>query len=319
MKRLIVTIVILGILGGMAGAAYAIFQPQIAKVQIALFPPENDYKGNGTGEVMFTIKSGDDGSDDREQPGRRPAWSKTYDAFYSPAVAPESGGAVPARRVQAREADERAAALAALQDPSSRVDNTAVIPEGTAEKDILQTVADATKIPLADLQAAAATPAAYGVPAEATTLEGLPVPGDVHVRAGDDGAEAIKTMVDRMFQSLDEAGVAPANRWKHGRARVDRAARSGPEGRLSQGLARLPQPARPGLEPAVGRDRRLRDRPHRPGDDDRRRARRRRRTRTTRTRTPACRSGRSRTRATWRSTRCCIPPTAPGCTSSPGT
>jgi len=211
-KRLIVTIVILGILGGMAGAAYAIFQPQIAKVQNALFPPENDYKGNGTGEVMFTIKSGDDGSTISDNLAKAGV-VKTSDAFYSlllrqkPEAQFQPGVFKLAKQMSA------AAALAALQDSSSRVENTAVIPEGTPEKDILQTVSDATKIPLADLQAAAATPSAYGLPAEAKSLEGFLFPATYTFAPGTTGQQAIKTMVDRMFQSLDEAGVAPANRW----------------------------------------------------------------------------------------------------------
>ncbi|MDR6613501.1 endolytic transglycosylase MltG [Leifsonia sp. 1010] len=211
-KRLIVTIVVLGILGGMAGAAYAIFQPQIAKVQNALFPPENDYKGNGTGEVMFTIKSGDDGSTISENLAKAGV-VKTYDAFYSlllrqkPDVEFQPGVFKLAKQMSA------AAALAALKDPSSRVENTAVIPEGTPEKDILQTVSDATKIPLADLQSAAANPAAYGLPAEAKSLEGFLFPATYTFAPGTTAQQAIKTMVDRMFQALDEAGVAPQNRW----------------------------------------------------------------------------------------------------------
>jgi UPF0755 protein len=211
-KRLIVTIVVLGILGGMAGAAYAIFQPQIAKVSSALFPPDNDYKGNGTGEVMFTIKSGDDGSTISTNL-QKAGVVKTYDAFYSlllrqkPEAEFQPGVFKLAKQMSA------AAALAALQDPSSRQENTAVIPEGTAEKDVLQTVADSTKIPLADLQAAAATPATYGLPAQATSLEGFLFPATYTFAPGTTAQDAIKTMVDRMFQSLDAAGVAPDNRW----------------------------------------------------------------------------------------------------------
>ncbi|MFP3465511.1 endolytic transglycosylase MltG [Leifsonia sp. SIMBA_070] len=211
-RRLVVTIVVLGLLGGMAGGAYAIFQPQIAKVQDALFPPANDYSGTGTGEVMFTIKSGDDGSTIANNLAKAGV-VKTYDAFYSlllrqkPEAQFQPGVFKLAKKMSA------AAALASLQDPSSRVENTAVIPEGTAEKDILQTVADSTKIPLADLQAAAANPAAYGLPAEAKSLEGFLFPATYTFAPGTTAQQAIKTMVDRMFQALDEAGVAPANRW----------------------------------------------------------------------------------------------------------
>ena len=211
-RRLVVTIVVLGLLGGMAGGAYAIFQPQIVKLQNALFPPDDDYKGTGTGEVMFTIKSGDDGSSISQNLAKAGV-VKTYDAFYSlllrqkPQVEFQPGVFKLAKQMSA------AAALAALEDPASRLQNTAVIPEGTAEKDALQTVADATKIPLADLQAAAANPAAYGLPAQAKSLEGFLFPATYTFPPGTTAQQAIKTMVDRMFQSLDAAGVAPQNRW----------------------------------------------------------------------------------------------------------
>jgi UPF0755 protein len=211
-RRLVVTIVVLGLLGGMAGGAYAIFQPQIVKLQNALFPPDDDYKGTGTGEVMFTIKSGDDGSSISQNLAKAGV-VKTYDAFYSlllrqkPQVEFQPGVFKLAKQMSA------AAALAALEDPASRLQNTAVIPEGTAEKDALQTVADATKIPLADLQAAAANPAAYGLPAQAKSLEGFLFPATYTFPPGTTAQQAIKTMVDRMFQSLDAAGVAPQHRW----------------------------------------------------------------------------------------------------------
>ncbi|WP_431247590.1 endolytic transglycosylase MltG [Leifsonia xyli] len=211
-KRLIVTVVILGILGGMAGAAYAIFQPQIAKVQNALFPPDDDYKGSGSGEVMFTIKSGDDGSSIAENLAKAGV-VKTYDAFYSLLLRQKPDPQFQPGVFKLAKKMSAASALAALQDPASRVENTAVIPEGTPEKDILQTVSDATKIPLPELQAAAANPAAYGLPAQAKSLEGFLFPATYTFAPGTTAQQAIKTMVDRMFQSLDEAGVAPQNRW----------------------------------------------------------------------------------------------------------
>jgi UPF0755 protein len=161
---------------------------------------------------MFTIKSGDDGSSISTNLAKAGV-VKTYDAFYSlllrqkPQVEFQPGVFKLAKHMSA------AAALAALQDPASRVQNTAVIPEGTVEKDILQTVSDATKIPLPELQSAAANPAAYGLPPQAKTLEGFLFPATYTFAPGTTAQQAIKTMVDRMFQALDEAGVAPENRW----------------------------------------------------------------------------------------------------------
>jgi UPF0755 protein len=211
-KPLVVTVVIVAVLGGLAGGAYAAFQPQVAKLITALSPVDNDYTGSGTGQVAFTIKSGDTGSSIATNL-QKAGVTKSYDAFYSlllrqhPEVEFQPGVFKLAKGMSAQ------AALTALQDPANRMQNTAVIPEGTAEKDALQTVSDATKIPLAELQQAAANPAEYGLPSQATSLEGFLFPATYTFPPGASAHDVVKTMVDRSFQSLDEAGVAPADRW----------------------------------------------------------------------------------------------------------
>jgi UPF0755 protein len=213
LKPLWATVIVIAVLGGLVGGAYAFFQPQVAKLIAAVTPQNNDYSGSGTGAVNFTIKSGDTGSDIANNL-QKAGVTKTYEAFYSlllrqkPAVDFQPGVFKLAKRMSAE------SALIALQDPASKVENTAVIPEGTAEKDILPIVAEATKLPVADLQAAAAKPADFGVPAEAKTLEGFLFPATYTFAPGVTAHDAIKTMVDRSFQALDEAGVAPADRWK---------------------------------------------------------------------------------------------------------
>ncbi|WP_345764623.1 endolytic transglycosylase MltG [Diaminobutyricibacter sp. McL0608] len=211
LKPLWITLVILAILGGLAGTAYAIFQPQVAKI-IASFEP-NDYKGSGSGEVLVSIKTGDTGSDIATTL-QKAGVTKTFDAFYSlllsqhPEPVFQPGAYRLAKQMSAQ------AALTMLEDPKSRVDQTAVIPEGTAEKDILPLLADATKLPLADLQKAAGDVKSYGVPAEAKTLEGFLFPATYKFTPGTSAHDVIKTLVDRSFTALDDAGVAPADRWK---------------------------------------------------------------------------------------------------------
>lgn len=211
-KPVVVTAVVVAVLGGLAGGAYAAFQPQVAKLITALSPVDNDFTGSGTGQVMFTIKSGDNGGSIATNL-QKAGVTKSYDAFYQlllrqhPEVEFQPGVFKLAKGMSAQ------AALTALQDPANRMQNTAVIPEGTAEKDALQTVSDATKIPLAELQQAAANPADFGVPAEAKTLEGFLFPATYTFVPGATAHDVIKTMVDRSFQALDEAGVAPGDRW----------------------------------------------------------------------------------------------------------
>ncbi len=106
-------------------------------------------------------------------------------------------------------------ALDALLDPSNKLENTFVIPEGTATVDALPLISEGTGIPLEELQAAAAEPPAnYGLPAEATTLEGFLFPATYTLDPDVDAHAVLQTLVDRQFEALDAAGVAPADRWK---------------------------------------------------------------------------------------------------------
>ncbi|QNE37493.1 endolytic transglycosylase MltG [Leifsonia shinshuensis] len=212
LKRLVITLVVILVLGGLAAGGFMAFQPQVAALVAKVVPQNNDYTGNGTGSVTFTIKSGDDGSSIATNL-QKAGVTKSYDAFYSlvlrqqPQIVWQPGVFKLAKQMSAK------AALTALQDPASRMQNTAVIPEGTAEKDALQTVADATKIPLAQLQQAAANPADFGLPPQAKTLEGFLFPATYTFAPGISAHDALKTMVDRSFQALDQAGVPAADRW----------------------------------------------------------------------------------------------------------
>ncbi len=212
LKRLVIILVVVLVLGGLGAGGFMAFQPQVAALVAKVMPQNNDYTGNGTGSVTFTIKAGDDGSSIATNL-KKAGVTKSYDAFYTlvlhqqPQIVWQPGVFKLAKQMSAK------AALAALQNPSSRLQNTAVIPEGTAEKDALQTVATATKIPLAQLQQAAANPADFGLPAQAKTLEGFLFPATYTFAPGVTAHDAIKTMVDRSFQALDQAGVPVADRW----------------------------------------------------------------------------------------------------------
>ena len=85
---------------------------------------------------MFTIASGDSGSDVATKL-QKAGVTKSYEAFYTlllrqkPEVQFQPGVFKLAKHMSAQ------SALLALKDPASKVERTAVIPEGTAEKDII--------------------------------------------------------------------------------------------------------------------------------------------------------------------------------------
>ncbi|NQX28561.1 endolytic transglycosylase MltG [Microbacteriaceae bacterium VKM Ac-2854] len=181
----------------------------------ALFatPESDDYVGTGTGEVMFTIHDGDTGDDITTNLVEADV-IKTYSPFYSLLLAqsPEPvfqpGAYLMAGQMSAK------AALAKLQDPATRQENTFFIAEGDVMANVLPDIANGTGVALADLQAAAADYGSYGLPAGATSLEGFLFPATYDIQPGTSAHDILQTLVDRTFQSLDAAGVPVDDRYR---------------------------------------------------------------------------------------------------------
>ncbi|MFF2270693.1 endolytic transglycosylase MltG [Agromyces sp. NPDC058136] len=206
-------LVALLIVAGLGAGAYFFLEGPIRAV-IERFEPAADYEGQGTGEVIFMIHEGDTGSSIGDNLVADDVVASTdafLEAIDEAATAPVfyPGAYRLAEQMSAK------AALDALVDPANKLENTFVIPEGTATVDALPRISEGTGIPLEELQAAAAEPPAnYGLPAEATNLEGFLFPATYTLDPNLDAHAVLQTLVDRQFQALDEAGVAPADRWK---------------------------------------------------------------------------------------------------------
>jgi uncharacterized YceG family protein len=194
-----------------AGAVFALQGP-IAQLQETLSGPA-DYSGAGETKVIVMIHEGETGSDIANTLVAQDV-VKSYDAFYKLLLKVTPAPVFQPGAYQLMTKMSASAALTALRDPVSKLKQTVVIPEGTAEAGILQLVSEGTNLPLADLQAASTNVAAFGLPAEAKTLEGFLFPATYTFPPGVTAQDALKTLVDRQFQALDEAGVSAANRWK---------------------------------------------------------------------------------------------------------
>ena len=194
----------------MAGGAVALQGPLSQLFAAAQGPA--DYTGTGDEKVVVMINEGETGADITNTLVDEDV-VKSYDAFYDlllreiPAPVFQPGAYQLATKMSAR------SALDALLLPATKLEQTVVVPEGTAAVDVLQSLADGTDIPLADLQAAAADIASFGLPAQATGLEGFLFPATYTFTPGITAHDAIKTLVDRQFKALNDAGVAPENRW----------------------------------------------------------------------------------------------------------
>jgi UPF0755 protein len=106
-----------------------------------------------------------------------------------------------------------ASALALLQDPSSKIAHTLLIREGDTEKTVLANAATATGNPLAQLEAAAKTPATYGLPAQAKTLEGFLYPATYTFNPGTSAQQLITTLVQRGQQQFQQLGISSSELW----------------------------------------------------------------------------------------------------------
>lgn len=209
----IITVVILALLGGGGVYAWNVFQPQVQQVLQIVHPASTDYTGDGTGAVDVTIKDGDIGSDIADMLAKSGV-TKTSDAFYKLLLqtvpAPEFQPGV----YQLKKHMSAKSALALLQDPKSKLTRTLTIPEGQSEATILANAAKTTGIPLSDLQAAAASPAAFGLPAQATTLEGFLFPATYSFDPGVTAQQVITMMVDRAKQAFQQDGVPADSLWQ---------------------------------------------------------------------------------------------------------
>ena len=201
------------IVAALGAGAFFFLQGPISSI-MERFTPAADYTGDGTGELVFMIHDGDTGSSIAENlvdEGVTASYDAFYDLLLEETPEPEfhPGAYMLAEEMSAR------SALDALFDPANKLENTFVIPEGTATVDALPVISEGSGIPLEELQAAAAEPpASYGLPAEATSLEGFLFPATYTLDPGLDAHAVLQTLVDRQFEALDAAGVAPAERWR---------------------------------------------------------------------------------------------------------
>ncbi|SDK19237.1 UPF0755 protein [Cryobacterium psychrotolerans] len=194
----------------LAAGAFALQGPLSQLYASTQGPP--DYEGSGGKKLVVMIHDGDTGGDVAGTLAEAGV-VKSYEAFYklllaeSPAPVFQPGAYQLAAKMSAR------SALDALLDKKNKLEQTVVIPEGTTAAVALESLAEGTDVPLADIEAAAKSVASFGLPAEATSLEGFLFPATYNFTPGVTAHDAIKTLVDRQFKALDDAGVTEDKRW----------------------------------------------------------------------------------------------------------
>ncbi|WFR66283.1 endolytic transglycosylase MltG [Curtobacterium flaccumfaciens] len=208
---LIAGLVIIAVVLAAGVSAYAFAAPKIQQVIGAISGSQepDDYTGSGTSKVTITIKQGDIG-EDVAKTLQRSGVVKDSKVFYklllaSPDVQFQPGSYALKKKMSSK------SALTALQDKDNRVQASIVIPEGTALKDIEAGMVSKAGLSEAEVSAAAKDLSAYGLPANATTLEGWLFPATYPINPGWTATQYFKSMVDTMKEHLAAAGVAEAD------------------------------------------------------------------------------------------------------------
>ncbi len=166
-----------------------------------------DYSGQGDGQVVVQVRAGDTASAIAATL-QTEGVVKSRTAFTKAATADERSRSLQPGFYRLRTHMSGAAAVALMLDPAARDRSRVTLPEGVTVAVALQKIASSTDVSLADLQAAAADPAAIGLPAYAKgQLEGFLYPATYDVEPGSSATEVLKMMTARYAQAAQDVDL----------------------------------------------------------------------------------------------------------------
>ncbi len=202
-RRLLVPLIALLVLGGLA--AGALFGGRALLGGIGSTP---DFTGQGSGSVLIRVQPGDTATDIAATLVGQGV-VKSEKAFRNAAKSdPRSVGIQPGT-YKLRKQMSGTAALLLILDPSARVLARVTVPEGLTVAATLKLVAAKTKLPLAELQAAAKDTRALGLPSYAKgRLEGFLFPETYDLEPGTTAADLLTSMVAMYKERVDASGLS---------------------------------------------------------------------------------------------------------------
>lgn len=158
-------------------------------------PASEDFAGAGTGTAEIRVEEGDTLSD-IAQTLVDAGVIASVEPFVDAAEANSAATGIQPGIYRLRQQMSGQAALDLMLDPAARQVTRVTIPEGLTVAETLQRLADETGVPLEQLQAAAADPAALGAPAySAGTLEGYLFPATYDFEPDTAPVEMLRAMV----------------------------------------------------------------------------------------------------------------------------
>lgn len=203
---LVTLVILLLIVGGVVAGGFYLantYGPQIAE-RLGWDGPSDYEEGEATGEAVITIEEGD-GGEAISVTLHEAGVTLKPDSFYDHLI---EIGKVPTfypgvYQLQQKMTSE--AALAAIEDPANRLENSVALQEGWTVAGTLDAAAAGLQMPIEELEAAAADPSQYGV--EGDTLEGWLFPAHYTFDPGVTAEQVVAAMVERTRESLERAGV----------------------------------------------------------------------------------------------------------------
>jgi UPF0755 protein len=167
-----------------------------------------DYSGAGTGEVVVQVEAGASSADIGAELKAKDV-VKSSAAFVAAARDDDRSRTIQPGFYRMRTQMKAQLALELMLDPKSRVRSRFTVPEGTTVARTLEIIAKSVDdLPIADLKAAAANPAALGLPTWAEgRLEGMLFPATYDVEPGTSAVEVLSDMVSRFLVAAAESDL----------------------------------------------------------------------------------------------------------------
>jgi UPF0755 protein len=203
LKRLLVFLVALALIGAAAFAAVNVLRPMVT----GFGGGSNDYPGPGTEAVQVTVAPGDTG----RAIGTTLATLgvvKTAKAFVDAAADnPASAGIQPGEYTLKKEM-KASEAVAYLIDPANRTAPMVTIPEGRWKSEVFALLAKGSGKPVAEYEAAAKDAAALGLPPGAQgNIEGYLFPATYEFSRDSTPAAQLRTMVQKALATMTGLGI----------------------------------------------------------------------------------------------------------------
>ncbi len=168
---------------------------------VRTFAAKPDYTGNGHGQVLVQVRTGDSVSQVAATL-ERIGVIRTAATFVEAADGDALAANIQPGTYKLRLQMSATAALALLLDPAAKVSSRVLIPEGKRLDQVVALLARGTKIPAKDLLAALAAPGKLGLPDYAgANAEGFLFPATYDVEPGSDAQHVLRAMVKRFAKA----------------------------------------------------------------------------------------------------------------------